>query len=298
MRCYCLAPKNLRQSMMRENSYGVRKRLEFVAAIATPAECAHILEIGCGTGAMLSHPLACRFEEKHFVAIDTDAASIDFAQSNYARPNLQFGDPSLLETENLFDLVIASEVIEHVEDPDEFLVAQKGRLAPGGRIVLTLPNGNGPCELSVGLEALLRLCGLYRLLRVPYRMMGLGQSRPVPANSETPGAGFHERDSLAISPHINFFSGRQIRRLIARAGLNVELYRPRTLFCGFGFSNLMRSRRLVAWNAKLADVLPGIFASDWMFILVPGRVRAAKCYHRGPITRLRRRLNEKRWRAS
>lgn len=40
-----------------------------------------------------------------------------------------------------FDLVIACEVIEHVAHPTELLVHLKRFLAPGGRLLLTTPNG-------------------------------------------------------------------------------------------------------------------------------------------------------------
>ncbi len=41
----------------------------------------------------------------------------------------------------LFDVVLAGEVIEHVAHPDHFLVALAAKLKPGGRLVLTTPNG-------------------------------------------------------------------------------------------------------------------------------------------------------------
>ena len=40
-----------------------------------------------------------------------------------------------------FDAVLAAEIIEHVAHPDQFLVCLAGMLKPGGRIILTTPNG-------------------------------------------------------------------------------------------------------------------------------------------------------------
>jgi 2-polyprenyl-3-methyl-5-hydroxy-6-metoxy-1,4-benzoquinol methylase len=41
-----------------------------------------------------------------------------------------------------FDLVIACEVIEHVAHPGDLLSHLRGFLAPGGRLLLTTPNGS------------------------------------------------------------------------------------------------------------------------------------------------------------
>ena len=46
------------------------------------------------------------------------------------------------EQTGLFDLVIASEIIEHVAHPLELLVHLREFLTPGGRILLTTPNGS------------------------------------------------------------------------------------------------------------------------------------------------------------
>jgi hypothetical protein len=102
-------------------------------------------------------------------------------------------------------------------------------------------------------------------------------------------------DTLALSPHINYFSWTAIRRVVAGAQLDIRDYRGRTFLCGFGFDHVLRGRRLIAWNARVADSLPAALVSDWMLLLEPvPELRSAGGYRRGAYARMRRRLNERR----
>lgn len=266
---------------MTENTYGLAKRFDFVAGVVSAYRPARVLDVGCGTGVNLTAPLAARFPGSLFVGMDSDEASIAYAARNNPHANARYvreADAAALGT---FDLVIASEVIEHVEDPDAFLDALNARLNAGGRIVLTLPNGYGPFELAALAESSLRATGIYWLLHAMKRRL---TGAPPPAASDT----------LADSPHINFFSYRLIRKVIAGRGLRVLEYRPRTFLCGFGFDQLMRAPGIIAWNAAVADSLPPQLASDWMFLLEPTGAPRRPSYRRGLYARARRRLNEGR----
>lgn len=242
-----------------------------------------VLDMGCGTGTNLTEPLAERFPSVHFLGIDSDKTSIEFAQHEKRYQNADYALLDDMDAFGKFDLVIASEVIEHVEEPDAFLDFLKNRLTEKGKIVITLPNGYGPFEIASLLETLMQLSGLYAfLLKIKRRLKG---------------ASFAEQtaDTLAISPHINFFSYRQITKTIHNCGLHILKYRPRTLFCGFGFDQLIKSDRLIAWNARIADALPPGCSSDWMFVLEATKSIKPASYRRNGYARFRRYLNEKRW---
>lgn len=47
-----------------------------------------------------------------------------------------------IKFETLFDIIIATEIIEHVAHPDEFLMGLSRLLKPGGYIIITTPLGN------------------------------------------------------------------------------------------------------------------------------------------------------------
>lgn len=268
---------------MNETIYGLGKRLEFVAGAICDFGPKRILDVGCGTGANLTAPLAQQFPEMEFLGIDSDSASIAFAVRETRSGNARYLVESDASDIGTFDLVIASEVIEHVENPEAFLNSLRGVLTPDGKLLLTLPNGLGPFELASFVETVMHLTGVYRILRAFKRMLRPGVASSVAS------------DTLAVSPHINFFSYRQIRYVIAGGGFRILAYRPRTFLCGFGFDHVMRSKRIIAWNAAISDHLPPQMASAWMFLLTPSSSVDSPTYRRSAFARFRRFLNEKRW---
>jgi SAM-dependent methyltransferase len=265
-----------------EDTYGTRKRFEFCRDLVREIRPALVLDVGCGTGTQLTRPLAEAFPDVQFVGVDPDEVSIRYAQSLPALPNLQFGGTALLDRHTRVDLVIASEVVEHVENPDQFLADLRCKLPENGRLVITVPNGYGPYEMVAALECLLRILRVYWVMRKFKRRL-LNQPAPERAVMQ---------DSLAISPHLNFFSASCLQRLFCNSGLRVVRYQPRTFLCGFGFDKLLPRFGLCDWNASVADRLPKWCNSAWMFVLTPAEARPGKPFKRSLLSRLRRRLNE------
>jgi len=265
-----------------EDSYGTRKRFEFCSDVIRAARPALGLDIGCGTGEHLTRPLAEAFPSVRFVGIDRDAASIRFARCQPRLPNLEYGGPDLLARTGRAEVVIASEVVEHVEHPTDFLAELERHLAREGCLILTMPNGYGPFEAATTVEAVLKLLRVYTPLRRIKRWLR-GQPPSGPRNPA---------DSLADSPHLSFFFFGQIRRLIAAAGLRVERYQPRTFLCGFGFDKAITYLGLTEWNARIADRLPPWCSSGWMFVLAHGEPVPTAAFRRGSLSLLRRSLNE------
>jgi SAM-dependent methyltransferase len=250
--------------------------LEFVARVVRAQRPARVLDVGCGTGAYLTTPLAEMFPEVTIVGIDDDRASLDHARAAPHPQNVLFGE---VAPDDAFDLVIASEVLEHVDDPPAFLAALVARVRPGGRLVVTVPNGYGPFEALALMEVLLNLSGLQRLLHLLRRHPAIA-----------PAA-----NTLAVSPHVNFFSLRALRRLFAAAGLAVESWTPTSFLCGYGIDHIIRGPRIAAWNVRAADALPAWCASDWMFELSFATPVRGSPWRRSPWARFRRRLNLRRW---
>ena len=239
-----------------ENPYGIRKRLRFVEAVIRRAHASHVLDVGCGTGEYLTRPLAARLPDVVFTGTDMDDVSLAAARATPGLPNLVYLAPHELPAESRYGVVIASEVIEHVHDPVAFLMELRRRLSPGGELVLTLPNGLGPAELASLLEDLLRATGVFARLRLLKRKF----CAPQPLDAAA-------ADSLADSPHVSFFTLRDIREVCAAAGLAVEQFQARTWLCGFGLDVLLKPASLARWNARVADALPPTMVSDWMLVL-------------------------------
>lgn len=267
-----------------EDPYGLKKRLDFASALLASRSPALVLEIGCGTGALLLEPLAKRFPAWQFLGIDSDRLSIEFAVSRFASSNLVFAADASMAAPAAYDVVIASEVLEHVERPLEFLEYARSRLSPGGCVLLTIPNGYGAFELASTLQIVLDRFGLLeQLVTLKRRLFGAVSPAPVAALAPM---------TLAASPHVNFFSSREIRRLFAAAGFTVLGASNRTWLCGFLLDLLISRLGLAEWNARVADRLPIWMVADWMFVLVPeDSISGGSDYQPGLWARFRRCLN-------
>ncbi|WEK44150.1 MAG: class I SAM-dependent methyltransferase [Candidatus Sphingomonas colombiensis] len=97
---------------------------------------ARILEIGCGTGHNL--PMLAGFGEVDAIEIDPAARAIASA-----RLGKEVGAAPLPMLPDVpkghYDLIAVLDVVEHIEDDVAALRAMRERLAPGGRILITVP---------------------------------------------------------------------------------------------------------------------------------------------------------------
>jgi SAM-dependent methyltransferase len=101
---------------------------------------ARVLDAGCGTGygapILLSHGAA------HVRGVDIDPFSVAFARRRFGGPYASFerADCQHLRLEDAsFDLVFASNVLEHLEEPGLFLRSAFRALRPGGRALFAVP---------------------------------------------------------------------------------------------------------------------------------------------------------------
>jgi 2-polyprenyl-3-methyl-5-hydroxy-6-metoxy-1,4-benzoquinol methylase len=187
----------MKSSWPAEDSYG---RLQFIEETIAALRPRSILDVGCGSGTQLTRPFAAAFPEIQILAVDDDVRSIELARRQNPPANLRFDVPSAVA--GSFDLVIASEVLEHVLEPDRFLADLRRRVDPNGRLVVTVPNGYGSYEWLSLLEAAVTLSGVRRLLK---------GRRAAPEDTDT----------LAVSPHVNFFSFGELDELFGAAGFRV-----------------------------------------------------------------------------
>jgi SAM-dependent methyltransferase len=108
---------------------------ELVAAGVTGD--ARILDVGTGTGANLRMLRDLKLE--HVTGLDSDELAIQFCASK-GLGQVQIGDICAMPFESdAFDLVIATDVIEHVEDDRAALSEIARVLRLGGNVLISVP---------------------------------------------------------------------------------------------------------------------------------------------------------------
>ena len=110
--------------------------LEFI-----PKGCQKVLEVGCGEGVFLQ---SLKRSEK---TLETWGLELNPQAAKVASQHLDHvftGDATKLVSklpENYFDCIIMNDVLEHLADPEAFLLELKSKvLAKNGRIVCSIPN--------------------------------------------------------------------------------------------------------------------------------------------------------------
>ena len=94
-----------------------------------------VLDVGCGTGTMLSH--LERYGEP--IGIEADDQAVAFCRARGVTRVRQADPPPLPFDDSRFDLVTALDVLEHVDDDQRLLGEMRRVLRPGGVALVTVP---------------------------------------------------------------------------------------------------------------------------------------------------------------
>jgi SAM-dependent methyltransferase len=154
------------------------------------------LEIGPGSGLYL--PLLAQLAEE-VVAMDIEPSFLDRARLCLAdHHNARFVVDDITQTQlppAHFDLILCTEVLEHIGDWRHALASMARLLRPGGALVLSTPQPHSPLEL-MGKVAFRP--GVIRVVRAIYR------------------------EPVLETGHISLVSSRCLERQIEAAGLQIE----------------------------------------------------------------------------
>jgi 2-polyprenyl-3-methyl-5-hydroxy-6-metoxy-1,4-benzoquinol methylase len=254
--------------MIKDTSYALVRRLDFIeSALREYAKKRDISEIviadiGCGTGELLTIPLARKLGPSATIyAYEPEAVSYSYLRQTIEDLGLNNVQPvqdvDMLEIQK-YDAIIVSEVIEHVQNPVDFLKDFKKRLKAFGIMLITTPNGYGIFEIETLLFNSLDLIGVIPFLRTLKRKFN--RSRGIatkPAHADT----------LAVSPHINFFSLAELYKILQDAGLSLQRIEGRNFAAGpFSDRIIDKSSYLIEGNSYLGKILPLKLATDWMVV--------------------------------
>jgi len=122
--------------------YYERPRLSLLDLYAGPAP-KHVLEFGCGAGANLS-ALKRRYPACQTTGVELRPDAAAAARARGDVDALLVGDlldPAAVPLQAAaFDLVVLSHVLEHFAEPNAVLARARHGLAPGGQLLVALPN--------------------------------------------------------------------------------------------------------------------------------------------------------------
>jgi 2-polyprenyl-3-methyl-5-hydroxy-6-metoxy-1,4-benzoquinol methylase len=205
-----------------------------------------ILEVACGKGG-ITLPIAsigCKV-----TAFDINKNSLDSLQRVIQENDIQNlrllqADGYSYEDGMTYDIVIASEILEHVKKPKSFLQNITKRLSAGSYLIVTIPNGFGPWEISK------RINPFRRLKRWNFLRSLAGKSRLI-----STGSG---------GEHVQFFTRDNLIELVTNESLVlIESSNSDSLLTIV--AALRNSKTFGSIDIKLADLLPPWLASGWYF---------------------------------
>jgi 2-polyprenyl-3-methyl-5-hydroxy-6-metoxy-1,4-benzoquinol methylase len=116
---------------------GFERTLDELFTLAAPGS---VLDVGCGEG-VLSEQWAQRLTSGRVVGIDLADPKLEAEWAGRRQPNLEFRvmtGERIDYADGEFDLVTATEVLEHVEDP-EVVLAEMARVA-GAHLLVSVPH--------------------------------------------------------------------------------------------------------------------------------------------------------------
>ena len=221
-----------------ETSHG---RLE---AWLSTAPSKRILDLGCSDGSFGARLRAAGHE---VVGVDADVLpGVRDRLDEFVLGDLEEGIPEKAGED--FDIVVAADVLEHVRRPESLLEEIRRCLAPGGRLVTSVPNFGH----------------WYPRLRV------------------AAGAFDYDRRGILDAGHLRFFTRRSFERLVGRADFAVvrrEAVGPPLEVVdrgGSGSGSGGGPRSLVQRLDALGVAMrPTLFAYQFLYELAPAEGRAA-----------------------
>lgn len=120
-----------------------RRRL-ILDCIATSTAPLRILDVGCGQGDLLAEARR-RFPRAELAGLDGSVAGLELARRRVPDAKLQRtdfeADPLPEALHGFATHAVCSEVLEHLDKPEVILENVRALLAPGGRLIVTVPGG-------------------------------------------------------------------------------------------------------------------------------------------------------------
>jgi trans-aconitate methyltransferase len=119
---------------------GARHRRRHVLDLLAAEPFDSLLDVGCGNGLLLSQ-IDARFPGKRLAGSDLSGVALERNRARFPHMAFSLTDLATGELPGGFDVVLCSEVVEHVDDPQGCMDRLARACRPGGRVVVTCPTG-------------------------------------------------------------------------------------------------------------------------------------------------------------
>jgi SAM-dependent methyltransferase len=116
-------------------------RLPFIESWLAQIQPNSVVEVGAGMGAM-GYRFASRFDYRGYEPDRTSYEAVSSRLTALGRGEVR-NTTIPLEPDRHFDLLVAFEVLEHIEDDVEALRSWARWLAPGGHVLMSMPSNPG-----------------------------------------------------------------------------------------------------------------------------------------------------------
>ncbi|MGD0645065.1 MAG: methyltransferase domain-containing protein [Candidatus Bathyarchaeia archaeon] len=206
-----------------------------------------ILEVACGNGG-ITFPLGslgCNVR-----AFDINERVVLFVKARLAQTGLKNiivskEDGNSFEDGKYYDIVIASEVLEHVPDPFRFISNLSKRMKRGSYLVITVPNGFGPWELvNQFFEPLFHSNTLRHAL-------GKTPHKHIPGEA-----------------HIQFFKKSKLIALLSQLSFDLVDFSNSDSFFAVCWHFIKPDKAIEKIDMVIADHFPHWCASGWYMLLI------------------------------
>ena len=119
-------------------------RFEAIAGAVHSFAPERVLDYGCAHGHYIVN-LVKKMPNVEFVGVDINALNIEaaekWAKDENCKATFFVGDQKTLSDEEMFDVIIVAELLEHVPDPQEIIESLSKHLNPQGSFVVSTPYG-------------------------------------------------------------------------------------------------------------------------------------------------------------
>jgi SAM-dependent methyltransferase len=209
-----------------------------------------VLDVGAGTG-NVTIPLGL-IPNSEILGIDIHQPTLDIAIDANTFSNVKFRYEYLQDCPIAdYDFIILTEVLEHIGAYTEILEYIARNSKKDMKLLITVPNGYGPFEISQQPLYLLRKVGLNGFILKVKRL--LGKKEPYSQNYET--------------PHVNFFTISRLRKELKKFDLKITEVKKAYVFAPIieTYLPFIPLKKISKIDNKLASALPHFMSSGFYY---------------------------------